>query len=61
MAKNTPRVQICTPGVNLHPGANCAHERGFRGFDSVSDTTINLFGNIMLKSVKFHFSLSTNI
>ena len=28
MAKNTPRVQICTPGANLHLGANCAHERG---------------------------------
>ena len=22
------RVQICTRGANLHPGANCAHERG---------------------------------
>ena len=30
MAKNTTRVQICTPGANLHPGANCAHERGFK-------------------------------
>ena len=30
MAKNTPRVQICTPGANLHPGANFAHERGFK-------------------------------
>ena len=30
MAKNTPRVQICTPGANLHAGANCAHEHGFR-------------------------------
>ena len=24
------RVQICPPGANLHPGANCAHERGFQ-------------------------------
>ena len=32
MAKNTPRVQICTPGANLHPGANCAHERGLTQF-----------------------------
>ena len=30
MAKNTPGVQICTRGANLHPGANCAHERGLR-------------------------------
>ena len=26
-----------------------------------SDTTINLFGNIMWKSIKLHFSVSTNI
>ena len=32
-----------------------------RGFDLVSDTTINLFGNIMWKSVKLLFSVSTNI
>ena len=30
-----------------------------RGFDSVSDTTINLCGNI--KSVKMHFSSNTKI
>ena len=26
MAKNTPGVQICIPGANLHPDANCAYE-----------------------------------
>ena len=30
MAKNTPGVQLCTPGANLHPGANCAYEPSFR-------------------------------
>ena len=28
MAKNTPGVQNCTRGANLHLGANCAHGRG---------------------------------
>ena len=26
MAKNTPGVQICNRGANLHPGANCAYK-----------------------------------
>ena len=31
-AKNTPGVQNCTRGANLHPGVNCAHERVLRGY-----------------------------
>ena len=30
-------------------------------FDSVSDRTINVFGNIMWQSVKLHFSVNTII
>ena len=29
MAKNTPGVQICITGANLHPDANCAYEPSF--------------------------------
>ena len=38
MAKNTPRVQICTPGANLHPGAICAHERGLSELKGTCNT-----------------------
>ena len=54
MAKNTPRVQIFTPGANLHPGANCAHERGlsllFVFRYSISEVCFSLFGYHAQKS-----------
>ena len=39
----------------------CEYNTAVEGWTQLSDTTINLCGNILLKSVKMHFSDNTEI
>ena len=60
MAKNTPRVQICTPSAKVHWGQNCAHEHSILLYTRISAKLWQAFFEKLKLILYYNYNESQN-